>query len=311
MLRKAVAVLVSSQSGERRTIPPRLLIGRSPACGLKLDERHVSGEHATIAWTGHDWEVRDLGSRNGTFVDGVRIESGQNVRLLTGTKLAFGDLRTAWTIADNVEPSIMAVHHKTRQFAAGQNDLLVLPKIECPEVSIYADSVGRWWMDDGTGSAECVQDQETITTSEGDWTVLLPSVPEGTPIIDGQLPFDALEFRFEVSRCEERVRMTVSAYGIEKQLSEREHGYLILTLARARQEDAGLPVDQRGWRSKDVLERKLRLDGNALNVGIHRARQQLSEAGIQGAAGLVEVRPRQRRLGTDRFTIGPWCIDAE
>ena len=41
----------------------------------------------------------------------------------------------------------------------------------------------------------------------------------------------------------------------------------------------------------------------ALNVAIHRARQQLSRAGVGNAAAIVEVRRKQRRLGTDRFQI--------
>ena len=300
-----MAVLNSSDGGTKLTIPPRLLVGRSPSCGLRIDERHVSGEHATISWTGRHWEIRDLGSRNGTYVDGTRIESGHNVRLLLGSRIALGDLRTAWTVSDDSAPSIMAVHRVTGHVQSGHGDLLVLPSIESPEVSIYTDPQGWWRLDDDRGTAEPVDDQQTVVTSSGDWTVLLPSAPEGTPLLEAQLPFDAVEIRFTVDRSEERVKVVISAHGIEKQLPEREHGYVLLTLARARKDDMGLPVDQRGWRDRDELERQLGLHGNSLNVAIHRARQQLSEAGVQGAARLVEVRPRQRRLGTDRFQIGP------
>ena len=296
-----MAVLGSSD-GVQRAIPPRLLIGRSPSCTLRINERHVSGEHATISWTGRHWEIRDLGSRNGTYIDGTRIETGTNVRLLLGSRVAFGDLRTAWTVIDDAAPSIMAIHKTNGHVQSGQSDLLVLPGVEAPEVSIYADSQGWWRIDDNQGSAELVSDQQTVVTTTGEWTVLLPSVPEGTPLVEAQLPFDAIEFRFTVEP-EERVRVAIVAHGIEKLLPEREHSLVLLTLARARKSDADLPTDQRGWRDRDELERSLGLHGNSLNVAIHRARQQLSAAGVQGAAGLVEVRPRQRRLGTDRFRI--------
>jgi len=298
-----VAVLKSPHDDETRTIPPRLLVGRSPACGLQLNDRHVSGEHATISWTGKSWDVRDLGSRNGTYVDGARIEVGQNVRLIVGTRVAFGDSRNAWTIVDDSAPSIMAIHRTSGRVQGGQSDLLVLPNPDRPEVSIYSDAQGWWWKDSGDTEAESVEDRATVETSDGEWTILLPSVPEGTPLMEAQLSLDTVELVFRVSKNEERVEIFIVAQGVEKQLPPREHGYILLTLARARQEDAHLPVDQRGWRDRDDLERMLSLDSNALNVAIHRARQQMSAAGIQGAARLVEVRPRQRRIGIDRFRI--------
>ena len=298
-----MAVLESVNGDKQRTIPPRLLIGRSPSCGLQLEDRHVSGEHATISWTGKHWEVRDLGSRNGTYIDGTRIESGHNVRLLVGTRLAFGDLRSAWTVVDDDAPSIMAVHADSGLVQSGSNDLLLLPNDERPEASIYADIEGWWWIEDGEQSARKLQHQQTVSTSVGAWTVLLPTVGEGTPLLDAQIPFDAIELRFSVDRCEERVRVSFVAYGIEKHLAEREHGYVLLTLARARLADKELSADQRGWRNRDELERLLRIDSNTLNVAIHRARHQLSAAGVDNAAKLVEVRPRHRRLGTDRVRV--------
>jgi hypothetical protein len=50
----------------------------------------------------------------------------------------------------------------------------------------------------------------------------------------------------------------------------------------------------------------LRVDGNALNVAIFRARSQLGAAGVCGAVGIVEVRRGQRRIGVepDRLEVG-------
>ncbi|MGO8992394.1 MAG: sigma 54-interacting transcriptional regulator [Polyangiaceae bacterium] len=51
----------------------RLRVGRGPDLGLLLDGR-LSREHAEIAFDGERWTVTDLGSRNGTFVDGRQIK---------------------------------------------------------------------------------------------------------------------------------------------------------------------------------------------------------------------------------------------
>ena len=279
-----------------------MLVGRSPACGLRIDNRHVSGEHATIAWTGRHWEIRDLGSRNGTYVDGSRIEAGQGVKLSQGTRVSFGDPEQIWELADEEAPSIMAFHTETGAIQAGQGDLLVLPNAEHPEVSLYADATG-WWLDTGDGRPTPFDDHGTVPTSDGVWRVQLPSVSEGTPLMQLQFSLDTAELLFEVSRDEERVQITVISAGLEVRIPPREHGYVLLTLARARLADDHLNPGARGWRDRNELEKMLAIDANALNVSIHRARQQLSAAGLQGAARIVEVRRKQRRLGTDRFRI--------
>src|SRR5262249_3007741 len=48
-------------------------IGRSYECDLVVLAGSVSRDHAELRCTDTGWIVRDLGSRNGTFVDGVRI----------------------------------------------------------------------------------------------------------------------------------------------------------------------------------------------------------------------------------------------
>ncbi|MDH5490639.1 MAG: FHA domain-containing protein, partial [Myxococcales bacterium] len=51
-----------------------------------MDEPTVSGRHARFSWEGRHILVEDLGSANGTFVNGKRIErahvrAGDDVRL--------------------------------------------------------------------------------------------------------------------------------------------------------------------------------------------------------------------------------------
>lgn len=61
------------------TLPPvlgdasqDLIIGRSPDCDLVLDEASVSAQHATVTWNGTAGLLKDLGSRNGTLVNGKK-----------------------------------------------------------------------------------------------------------------------------------------------------------------------------------------------------------------------------------------------
>jgi hypothetical protein len=78
-----------SADGDRRPLDvASLLIGRAPDNDLVLDEASVSARHARID-TGADGAfVTDLGSTNGTFLDGRRVRS--SVELLAGAALQLG-----------------------------------------------------------------------------------------------------------------------------------------------------------------------------------------------------------------------------
>jgi serine phosphatase RsbU (regulator of sigma subunit) len=79
--------------GQRRTWPlrgDRLRLGRSSRNEVAIADATVSKEHAEIARAGAAWVVRDLGSRNGTFVNGV--EAREPVALHDGDSLTLGSL---------------------------------------------------------------------------------------------------------------------------------------------------------------------------------------------------------------------------
>ncbi len=66
-----------------------LIIGRAPPeGGLTLDDELASRSHAELRWTGKALQVRDLASRNGTFVNGLQVERS---KLLDGDLLRVGD----------------------------------------------------------------------------------------------------------------------------------------------------------------------------------------------------------------------------
>ncbi len=64
----------------------RIEIGRGPDCGLVLDEPEMSRRHAMIEVTPGEIYLRDLGSSNGTFVNGVQV---RDAVLHPGDQLAF------------------------------------------------------------------------------------------------------------------------------------------------------------------------------------------------------------------------------
>jgi len=64
----------------------RLTLGRSPACELVLADDTVSRRHAALRLQDGRWLIRDLGSSNGTWVNGRRVfdaevRPGDEIRL--------------------------------------------------------------------------------------------------------------------------------------------------------------------------------------------------------------------------------------
>ncbi|HET9931048.1 MAG TPA: FHA domain-containing protein [Polyangiaceae bacterium] len=49
------------------------LLGRSPYCTIVLDDPRVSRQHAAIRMTAEGLSIQDLGSRNGTLVNGQKL----------------------------------------------------------------------------------------------------------------------------------------------------------------------------------------------------------------------------------------------
>lgn len=70
---------------------PRVVVGRSRSCEIRLKEDTVSRLHAAFVWRGQDLILEDLGSSNGTFVNGQRVTGPQAVT--ANDSIRFGSLR--------------------------------------------------------------------------------------------------------------------------------------------------------------------------------------------------------------------------
>jgi len=57
-----------------RSFNNNLTIGRNPASDICIADGSVSREHAQISYVNNAWTIEDLGSRNGTLLDGILID---------------------------------------------------------------------------------------------------------------------------------------------------------------------------------------------------------------------------------------------
>jgi hypothetical protein len=68
-------------------------IGRSPDCDLVISDPTVSRRHAQLRPRPHGWELVDLGSTNGTRLNGWRLGLAQSVK--SGDVVTFGAISLA------------------------------------------------------------------------------------------------------------------------------------------------------------------------------------------------------------------------
>ena len=76
-------------------MPSHLVIGRSPDCDVVIRNATVSRRHAEIRHEDDGWIVEDLGSKNGTGVNGVPVDGAAPVH--EGDFLTFGRIGLRFT----------------------------------------------------------------------------------------------------------------------------------------------------------------------------------------------------------------------
>jgi pSer/pThr/pTyr-binding forkhead associated (FHA) protein len=74
-------------------------IGRAAHSAIVLDDGYASSEHALVSLRGRQWQLEDLGSRNGTLLNGVKLEGAAVVS--SGDVIAIGDTQLKLTLFDD------------------------------------------------------------------------------------------------------------------------------------------------------------------------------------------------------------------
>jgi hypothetical protein len=85
-----VGILVEERDGvlgARHQLGVHTTVGRTPDNQIVVPVREVSRKHAEISLTANGYLLRDLGSPNGTFVNGDRVSEH---RLNDGDRIGFG-----------------------------------------------------------------------------------------------------------------------------------------------------------------------------------------------------------------------------
>lgn len=151
-----LVVVSGDVPGRRIALQGSLVIGRSEPADVVLADARVSRSHCRIAIQGSHVTVTDLGSTNGTFVDGRRVAAQS--RLAAGGRLRVGDciLEHQWRARREVEAS----EELDRDIdSAGRYVLSLLPApldqgavrtdwVLMPSTRLGGDAFGYRWLDE-------------------------------------------------------------------------------------------------------------------------------------------------------------------
>ncbi len=79
------------------------VLGRGEGCEVRVDSSQASRRHAAVRAAGDEYRVRDLGSTNGTFVNGQRVEGERALR--PGDRIDVGGVPVTFC---RVDPTLAA-----------------------------------------------------------------------------------------------------------------------------------------------------------------------------------------------------------
>lgn len=287
-------------------------IGRNPP-GLVVDGPSVSRIHAAIVWAARSrcWVVHDLGSANGTYVDGSRVEPGRSLPLARGSELVLGTMR--FKVRALEPPPLMAVTSEG-DLRVAEDGVLLLPEDTHPEIAIVKQDGGwlatSWPLQPDHAGHQRVLSGDTVSVAGQLWRLTAHDLQDSSATQPSLRRLQDASIIIEVPPMMENIRIALEFRDKTLRLKPRRHGELIWLLARARQSDRDrASAREAGWVDTELLHRQMGSPGNAtsyLRVLVHRARSQLEKLGIVDYASIIESRQEpaaQFRLGTPNFVL--------
>lgn len=149
----------------------RITIGRDPMSDIIFKDPEVSRRHAQFARIHDTYQVEDLGSTNGTFVNGERL-SGEPTLLSIGQEIALGGAITLiFDEADNDTSLEMLGTVSSNLSARGDSESL--------EVVAEDNAFAEFMHDGDLGTSEL---DENIVADEEPYIDQLQSMPAAAPV---------------------------------------------------------------------------------------------------------------------------------
>jgi len=190
MMLKLIVLAGAKEGLEIPLKKDKFLIGRAKECALRAGSEAISRRHCAIIRRESGYTVRDLGSRNGTHVNGEKITA--EVALKEGDELRVGPLtfRVAATESkqstSTASPeSTTAKSDKPRKQPPVKNVADVVERTISNSDSASEEDVSRWLLNMAGGDvADTLKETRSMRAEETSTTINRVSVTGDTSTID-------------------------------------------------------------------------------------------------------------------------------
>ena len=234
--RPCLVVIAGQHLGEIYPIEGEILIGRDPEVQLRLpDDEGVSRRHARVTKVAEGALLADLGSQNGTYVDGERVQEhvlkeGMKIRVGQTTVLKFARydeveekaqrqllesaLRDGMTHAFNRRYFVQRLAAEVR-FAERHHQPLALLMIDIDHFKQLNDKLGHLAGDEVLRTlvgvlSETLRAEDVLARYGGEeFAVLVRGVPKANAIVLGERLRRVVE-ELELEHENEKLPLTVS-----------------------------------------------------------------------------------------------------
>ncbi len=273
---------------------------RKESVDTVLDYSYISKFHAVIEWREPNWLLKDV-SKNGLKLNNKIIAAQKPVILKLGDTIDLaGTGKVTLTINSLDAPVPMLINTASPTETIQISENILLPNEEQPELALYLCPDRYQWfserVEQGVESGPYLHG-DSIKIGGLDWDFLLIADDDATTEFNPkQRNLNDILFRFDLSQNEENTNLTLIENGLEIDLGERSHHYLLLHLLRHRVEQG----NDLGWLDSQLLMKQLGLEETHMNIQIFRIRKQIVAALplVTGRSKLIE-----RRRGALRANI--------
>src|SRR5262245_17544008 len=132
-----------------RTLDAHTLIGRGTHCTICIQDDTVSNDHASLRWAESQWQLRDLGSTNGTWIDGEKLPEKRDVLVQQGARIAFGNQALVWELQDALPPEPMVTPVKGGTPCMLVDGVIAVPNPQRAAANICRGPDGNWTLEYG------------------------------------------------------------------------------------------------------------------------------------------------------------------
>ena len=170
---KLIVLAGAKQGTEIPLKREKFIIGRASDCTLRAGSESISRHHCAIIRVDSGLQIRDLGSRNGTYVNGERIDA--QTALSNGDEIRVGTLEFRLDAGQDIN---RAKKPKVKDVADAVTRAATAPPAEPGE---FEDDISRWLLGPTPDTTAATRETQSFRMDETRTVATLPHLPIEPP----------------------------------------------------------------------------------------------------------------------------------